>query len=34
MEDIDQNKYTKDDINSLFKDELKNHYLKRDLVVI
>ncbi len=30
MEDIDQNKYTKDDINSLFKDELKNHYLKRD----
>lgn len=30
MEDIDQNKYTKDDINLLFKDELKNHYLKRD----
>ena len=30
MEDIDQNKYTKDDINSLFKDELRSHYLKRD----
>ena len=30
MEEIDQNKYTKDDINLLFKDELKNHYLKRD----
>ena len=30
MEDINQNRYTKDEINSLFKDELRSHYLKRD----
>ncbi len=30
MEDTDKNRYTKDEINSLFKDELRNHYIKRE----
>lgn len=32
MENITKNKYTKEDINYIFKDELRNHYLKRDFI--
>ena len=30
MDNIIKNKYTKEDINVLFKNEMKNHYLKRE----
>ena len=33
MEEIAKNKYTKEDIDLLFKDELKNHYIKREISI-
>lgn len=33
MEDIAKNKYTKEEIELLFKDELKNHYIKREISI-
>ena len=33
MEEIVKNKYTKEDIDLLFRDELKNHYIKREISI-